>query len=85
VSPSIADRRVQSIPWDPPLIERRKRNEPRVKIGSEWANGWLAFETRGQKRRLAKYPADWESLSDEALDDLCTTATEVTPPRRLVE
>jgi hypothetical protein len=39
-------------------------------------NGWLAFEsmTDGAKRRLAKFPADWMTLSDSELEALLETA-----------
>jgi hypothetical protein len=36
--------------------------------------GWLVFESPREKRRLAPIPADWETLSDEALGALCTRA-----------
>ena len=36
--------------------------------------GWLVFESPREKRRLAPIPANWESLSDQALATLCTRA-----------
>ena len=36
--------------------------------------GWLVFESPREKRRLAPIPANWESLSDQALAALCTRA-----------
>src|SRR3954468_3140304 len=85
VFPAFAERR-QGMPTSAHLeVDRRRRNEPRVRIGSKWANGWLAVETPGDKRRLAEYPQNWETLSDEALEALCKSATKVPPSRRLVE
>lgn len=85
VHPSFAERR-QGKPAPTSLrLDRRRRKEPRAPIGSQWTNGWLAFETAGEKRRLAAYPEDWETLTDEALEALCRDATKVAPSRRLVE
>ena len=53
----------------------------------EWrdAGGWLCFETRGEKRRLAPFPANWDDLTDDELCALCASAELASPPRRLVE
>jgi hypothetical protein len=37
-------------------------------------DGWLCFETAGQKRRLTKYPARWRELGDEELGQLLNQA-----------
>src|SRR4051812_1601023 len=65
--------------------DRRVQREFRVVLGKEWAKGWLAFQTDGEKRRLAPYPEGWLELTDEELEDLCRQATPTTPPRRLIE
>jgi hypothetical protein len=66
--------------------ERRKRREFRVPLGRRWVNGWLCFETRGEKRRLAPFPDDWAARSDHELEQLCEHATVVKlGPRRLIE
>ena len=44
--------------------------------------GWLCFEAGPDRRRLAKYPEDWESLSEDALCELLEQATPA-PRRRL--
>ena len=31
----------------------------------DWQDGWLCFEHSGGRKRLAHFPADWESLPDE--------------------
>ena len=58
----------------------------RVPLGRAWAEGWLVFETAGEKRRLAPVPPNWMQLSDEDLDQLRERAVVTTrPTRRLIE
>jgi hypothetical protein len=64
--------------------ERRHRREERDMIDDRWANGWLTFETRGEKRRLAKYPDHWMELSPEQLEWLCDGAVVVPQSNRLL-
>ncbi len=40
----------------------------------ELAEGWLAFESSWEKRRLAPIPPDWLELPAEALHKLCRQA-----------
>lgn len=40
-----------------------------VSVANEYSNGWLCFESEGDKRRLAPVPAGW----DEAGPDRLTT------------
>lgn len=65
--------------------DRRHQEEFRVLLGRQWTNGWLAFETRGEKRRLAPIPSGWEDMTPEALESPLKEATLVQPSRRLVE
>jgi hypothetical protein len=69
-----------------PSTERRTQKTFRVPLGRIWADGWLVFETAGEKRRLAPVPPGWAQLSDADLDRLREQAI-VTgrPTRRLVE
>jgi len=70
----------------PPKHERRVQRGFRVPLGKAWAEGWLVFETRGEKRRLAPVPPNWAQLSDAELDRLREQATlSVRPPRRLID
>jgi hypothetical protein len=63
---------------------RQKNGEFRVPLGEQWTNGWLAFETKGEKRRLAPIPNDWETANDEQLDRMLERAERIRrPPRRL--
>ena len=88
VTPSKVERRDRerpAYPPDPPGIERRRREEYRALLGREWSNGWLTFETSGEKRRLAPFPENWDEMSQNELERLCQEATEVPRSRRLVE
>ena len=75
-------RRDSNPDWRAP--ERRTRREERDMIDDRWANGWLTFETRGEKRRLAKYPANWIELSPEQLEWLCDGAVVIPRSNRLL-
>ena len=46
-------------------------------VAPSLADGWLCFEVGGERRRLAPVPADWESLSPEALERLRECAARV--------
>jgi hypothetical protein len=54
--------------------DRRMRQELRFKVSPQYAEGWLAFESPGEKRRLAPPPAHWWELSDAELATLCREA-----------
>ena len=43
--------------------------------------GWLAFDSGVETRRLAPIPADWLDMSDDGLMDACQRA-EVAPKRQ---
>ena len=47
----------------------------------ELEHGWLTFECTEGRRRLAPFPADWDSLPDEELARWCSQA-KTPPPRR---
>jgi hypothetical protein len=66
--------------------ERREvEDRTRVRITSGLAHGWLAFQSRHDRRRLAPIPSGWETLDASALEQLCEQATSVGKPRRLLE
>lgn len=65
--------------------DRRREEEFRVVLERQWSRGWLAFETKGEKRRLAPYPQDWETMSSAELEALLAAATIVNPSKRLIE
>jgi hypothetical protein len=45
----------------------------------EFSEGWLCFECDNQRRRLARYPQDWDKLPDKELVRLLTSAQAVQP------
>jgi hypothetical protein len=47
----------------------------------DYGEGWLCFESASERRRLARYPADWEDLSDTELRTLLGTAA-IVPARK---
>jgi hypothetical protein len=65
--------------------DRRAVHEFRAHLGPELSAGWLCFETKDEKRRLAPYPKTWETLSDVELEALLATARRSPRPRRLTE
>ena len=81
VAPAVPDRRAADDTAASPDVERRRRRMVRVELGPQWANGWLTFETPGEKRRLAPYPPGWSDFSDEVLAGLCQMAAAVPPQR----
>jgi hypothetical protein len=76
---------------DPPVIdertgrERRRRREeeaPRPSLGDVLADGWLAFESPSERRRLSPIPPRWEIASEAELADLCARASAAHSLRR---
>lgn len=52
----------------------------------DYGDGWLCFECNTERRRLAKYPKNWDTLSDNGLLQLLKTAAPApmkrnTPPK----
>jgi hypothetical protein len=47
----------------------------------DYGDGWLCFESAVERRRLARFPADWEQVSDEELRTLLGKAA-IVPPRK---
>jgi hypothetical protein len=66
--------------WPVTLESLQPRTAAEDYLG-DYGEGWLCFESANERRRLARYPADWDSLSDEALCGLLATAALV-PARR---
>ena len=86
VLPEFAERRSGTPPASRPAVERRTHSTYRVPLETKWANGWLAFKSSTCSRRLAPFPANWDTLTDEELDNLCASAVETSrAPRRLIE
>jgi hypothetical protein len=45
----------------------------------DYSEGWLCFEGDNQRRRLARFPQDWDRLPDKELIRLAKTAHIVSP------
>jgi hypothetical protein len=66
--------------------ERRQvEDRTRVRIKSDLASGWLAFESKHDRRRLAPIPIGWEALDASALEQLCEQAHSVGKSKRLLD
>lgn len=46
-------------------------------FAQEYQAGWLCFQSASEKRRLVKYPPEWESYSGRQLEELCEVAVVV--------
>jgi hypothetical protein len=44
---------------------------------ADFQEGWLVFESAGERRRLAPYPNDWSARSPERLEQLLARAVRV--------
>ena len=79
--------------WRSGVLERRGRGdrrtapdpEPRVRVSPGLERGWLVFESRAERRRLAPIPGGWERLSERELEALCERAATLPARRRLAE
>ena len=81
------DRRAAAATGSEPVFggpERRKTPERRrdpfkrsVAVASEFSNGWLCFESEGEKRRLAPVPPDWDEAGPDRLSTWLQAAKRV--------
>ena len=86
VVPERAERRRKGTETSPAADRRvHQDGEFRVPLGEQWTQGWLAFETKGEKRRLAPIPDDWETATAEQLGRMLERADQIRRPRRLAE
>ena len=66
--------------------ERRQvEDRARVRMKSDLSHGWLAFESKHDRRRLAPIPSGWEAFDASTLEQLCERAKSIGRPRRLLE
>jgi hypothetical protein len=60
--------------------DRRRTVDPtRIRVSAAYARGWLTFESKHDRRRVAPVPDDWERLSEAELEQLCLRAVSVWP------
>lgn len=62
----------------------RRRGERRthMRVPETLRDGWLAFESTDQRRRLAPVPEHWRSMGEEELRELLSQAHVVPIPER---
>ena len=67
-----------------PFADRRRTNDRRkstfrrnVIVASEFSNGWLCFESEGEKRRLAPVPEGWDQAGPDRLSTWLQAAKRV--------
>jgi hypothetical protein len=85
VVPSAVERRVRGIEDLAFASDRRVKRDIRVVVPENLERGWLAFQSRTEKRRLAPCPRGWDALSDDELLDLLDRAERVGKTKRLIE
>ena len=92
VTPAAAERRKvdrrAASPHGPELLEgfadrrlsKDRRKSPfrrNVVVASEFSNGWLCFESEGEKRRLAPVPPGWDEAGPDRLSSWLQAARRV--------
>jgi hypothetical protein len=77
VDPFAVERRLETDRRDVPrdALDRRRSDQFRLMIPSELRDGWLAFQGRTSKVRLAPIPDGWMSLSDAQLERLVSRSS----------
>jgi hypothetical protein len=61
------------------LTPDRRRSPFRrsVTVATEYNNGWLCFESEGEKRRLVPVPEGWDEMGPDRLSSLLQAAKRV--------
>ena len=57
---------------------KAERREVRIRVPLALQQGWLAFQTGNERRRLAPIPDDWSRLADAELIGLLSRAERLT-------
>lgn len=65
--------------------ERRCRHDPDALRALHKSAGWLAFESKHEKRRLRPIPEGWPTQSDADLQQLLADAEPAPRSNRLIE
>ncbi|MBA3889939.1 MAG: hypothetical protein H0X64_05360 [Gemmatimonadaceae bacterium] len=56
-----------------------------IQLRTEYAEGWLAFESELWRKRLVPIPEGWTEWTDEQLFDACKRAVQQPDRKRLIE
>ena len=77
VFPEVVERRLNEERRSAPRAgpDRRQHVDIRFRMAPELRNGWLAFQSDEERKRLAPIPPGWSSLDDGALRELAARAT----------
>jgi hypothetical protein len=67
--------------WDVFAVYPEVRRSAHSSLRGTFEQGWLCFDSVGEKRRLSPIPEDWRTVSHEALEQLARRA-EVAASRR---
>ena len=67
------------VKWEVFEVHRASKKAGAVSPGLE--NGWLAFASGVNKRRLAPIPSGWDAATDTELEALCESARHAPTPR----
>ncbi len=59
------------------VVPTLAHNTRKLTLGTGMSDGWLCFEGGGIKRRIIPIPTDWESWSDDQLEDALDEALAV--------
>jgi hypothetical protein len=68
--------------WDVFAVGPGFFSEVESQIRESFRQGWLCFDSVGEKRRLSPIPSGWRSLNDRDLERLMCQADVVPMPRR---
>ena len=75
ITPTAAERRKVDRRRTPE--RRRGRFRRSTAVASEYSNGWLCFESEGDKRRLAPVPPGWEEAGPDRMSTWLEAAKRV--------
>jgi hypothetical protein len=86
VHPDTLERRIADDPHLNKGGERRVRRQSRIRVTNPlMINGWLAFESRSERRRVGPIPDSWAELDEDGLRALLARAKPASTSRRLLK
>ncbi|MDB4879939.1 MAG: hypothetical protein JWL60_1385 [Gemmatimonadetes bacterium] len=73
------------ITWDAFAVHPSAETTGKARLPEPFQSGWLSFDCGAERRRLSPIPADWLTVPEYALRELCRRAEAAprrsTPPR----
>jgi hypothetical protein len=64
----------RGVRWDVFAVYPEARPSVHSQLRGTYSQGWLCFESAGEKRRSSPIPDQWQGMSDEQLAQLCENA-----------